>query len=84
MNKGISFPALTALTLLPCVFLWIAPSITDAAAIVAYSTKTFSTKGTPNFVNGPANLTTKAQRNLSDWIILDNFLYYVLYPSTYY
>ena len=84
MNKGISFPALTTLALLPCVFLWIAPSTADAAAIVANGPKTCSTKGTPDFVNGPANLTTKAQRNLSDWIILDNFLYYVLYLSTYY
>ena len=34
--------------------------------------KHFLAKGTPNFINGYANLTNKASRNLRDQMILDN------------
>ena len=70
LTKVIPFPTLT--TPLPCIFLWIPPSIGEADAIVANSTKTFFPKGTVTFTNGTANLPQKAPRSPPDWIILDN------------
>ena len=51
MTQVIPFPALA--TFHPCIFHSVAPSITEAGAIVANGAETFSGKEMRTFMNGP-------------------------------
>ena len=61
-----SIEIIKVVVLEPCIFLWIAPSIADAAAIIPSGAKKFFASGTATFVNGPANLLNSEPRNPTD------------------
>ena len=51
-------------------FFKIPASTAKAAAVIPNGPKTFFTKGTATFINGPANLLNNDPKNPPDWIIL--------------
>ena len=56
------------LTLEPCIFFCILPSVVDIAALKPNAANTFLANGIATFSNGPANLLNNLPKNPPDYI----------------